>query len=562
MEPREAPSQPTPDRKTRVRRSLQPNVNSLVKIYFVDNSKKTLQTDESCTVEDLLLQLRYNLDMKDISTFALYKLIGSSIYRLQLSEKVNDIIKGSDETKLLFKTWISYPYGHFGKEVFQYSSKSKVATSELWLAYMEATDMMIRGKYYLTFEESLQLGCIQLQIESSDYNSTKHTASIIKDRIVNRFPEPCRSKMRSLVQSVKKQNKSSNNSEEAINKLVNNVILTYSRLAGKKKIEAQIDYLHILRICCPFYGSTFFNVQAQYDDKPLDASNYPPVIDMEIAVGPRAICLISKGDGNTVAILRHTYRRIIKWVAHVDKNIFSYWVLKPDKKMRDILEGTDEESIDLSVQGDIDIAKYCDCVYIVTQYTAELEYLIRSYVTLERDNIEPSLPNASRDLLPFKEEPLVKVNEVKPSSNASNSKGAESSTLIFPSDVGTTDIATTPPKTNIRRFSNIFGFIGGNESIQGNEIVGTGYSKNDPDVTSPSENINVSPLPKYEGSSIPHHVKVAATFSELKRLSEEQNFSDDDDDDDDDDNEIEDSNEEGEGDIVSPEPVKKRFRFF
>ena len=560
MEPGGAQSHPTPDRKTRVRRSLQPNVNSLVAIYFVDNSKKTLQTDENCTVEDLLLQLKYNLDMKDISTFAIYKLIGSSVHRLQLSEKVNDIIKGSDEMKLLFKTWISYPYGHYGKEVFQYGSKTKVATSELWLAYMEATDMMIRGKYYLTFEESLQLGCIQLQIESSDYSSAKHTACIIKDRIINRFPEPCRSKMISLVHPVSKQNKPSSNSEEAIDKLIDKVVLTYSRLAGKRKVEAQIDYLQILRICCPFYGSTFFNVQAQYDDKPLDASNYPPVIDMEIAVGPLAICLVSKGDGNTVAILRHTYRRIIKWVAHVDKNIFSYWVLKPDKKMSDILEGTDEDSIDLSLQGDIDIAKYCDCVYIVTQHTAELEYLIRSYVTLERDNIEPSLPHASRDLLPYKGEPVVEG--LKSCDVTSSSNVAELSTPIFPLDIATapTEIATTPPKTNIRRFSNIFGFIGRGESTQGTEIVGTGYSRNDPDVTSPSENINVSPLPKYEGPSIPQHIKVASTFPELKKLSEEQNFTDDDDDDD----EIEgkEEKEEGDDDVGRPEPVKKRFSFF
>jgi len=545
MEPE---AMPTPDRKTRVRRSLQPNINSLVTIYFVDNSKKTLQTDEQCTVEDLLLQLRFNLDLKDISTFAIHKLIGTSIYRLQLSEKVSDVIKGVEGTKLVFKSWISHPYGHYGKEVFQYNIKSKIANSELWLAYMEATEMMIRGKYYLTYEESVQLGCIQLQIESSDYNSIKHTTAIIKDRIINRFPEPCRSKLRSLVQNASKSNsKTSINYEEAIDNLVSDVILTYSRLAGKKKVEAQIDYLHILRICCPFYGATFYNVQAQYDDKPLDSSNYPPVIEMEIAVGPLAISLISKGDGGTTAILRHTYRRIIKWVAHVDKNIFSYWVLKPDKKMRDILEGTDEDNVDLSAEGDIEIAKYCDCVYIVTQHTGELEYLIRSYVLLERDNIEPSLPHASKDLLPYKEEILqTKINDIKPDSDSS------ATTVPIPvADAATVDVAVTPPK-NVRRFSNIFGFIG---SLQGSEIVGSGYNKSDVDVSSPSESINVAPLPKYEGANIPHHVKVAASFSELKRLSEEQCFTDDDDDDEED--------EKEEGVVVISEPKeKRRFSFF
>jgi hypothetical protein len=70
----------------------------------------------------------------------------------------------------------------------------------------------------------------------------------------------------------------------------------YARLAGKTKAEAQINYLEFLRMWCPFYGSTFFDVQCQYDDNPLDDNSSPPVQPLSAAVGPLALFLIPQ-DG-------------------------------------------------------------------------------------------------------------------------------------------------------------------------------------------------------------------------------------------------------------------------
>jgi hypothetical protein len=100
----------------------------------------------------------------------------------------------------------------------------------------------------------------------------------------------------------------------------------YARVAGKLKLEAQIDFLNTLRMYCPFYGCTFFSLQCQYDYTPLDSNSTPPVLSMNAAIGPLAIFLITTSAQPVT--LRHPYKRIIKWVGHVDKHIFTYWVIK------------------------------------------------------------------------------------------------------------------------------------------------------------------------------------------------------------------------------------------
>ena len=48
---------------------------------------------------------------------------------------------------------------------------------------------------------------------------------------------------------------------------------------------------------------------------------------MTAAIGPLAIFLITNTE--SPVIMRHPYKRIVKWIAHADKHIFAYWVIKP-----------------------------------------------------------------------------------------------------------------------------------------------------------------------------------------------------------------------------------------
>ena len=91
---------------------------------------------------------------------------------------------------------------------------------------------------------------------------------------------------------------------------------------------------------CPFYGSTFFDLQCQYDDNPMDDANSPPVLPMSAAVGPLALLLVVSGSNSnsTSTMMRHPYNRIVKWVCHADKHIFTYWIIKPTSSLEAVEE--------------------------------------------------------------------------------------------------------------------------------------------------------------------------------------------------------------------------------
>jgi hypothetical protein len=146
------------------------NLNALVRVYLLDGSSKVLQMYENSTAKDVLISLRFNLDLQDISTHALFRVIGQNVRRVELNEKITDAMRdptdSGQDVRLLFRTWISYKNGVFDKEVFQDDERHKQANTALWLSVMEATFMCMTGKYYLTEDESIFLGCLKMQVRT------------------------------------------------------------------------------------------------------------------------------------------------------------------------------------------------------------------------------------------------------------------------------------------------------------------------------------------------------------------------------------------------------------
>ena len=144
------------------------NLNCLVRVFLLDGSSKVLQMYENSTAKDVLVGLKYNLDLDDISTYALFRVLGGNVRRLDLNERVSEALKDPTETgqevRLLFRSWISYKYGRYEQEVFQVGQRLKQPNSALWLAFMEATFMCMTERYYLTEDESLLLGCLKMQV--------------------------------------------------------------------------------------------------------------------------------------------------------------------------------------------------------------------------------------------------------------------------------------------------------------------------------------------------------------------------------------------------------------
>lgn len=144
------------------------NLNALVRVFFLDGSSKVLQMFENSTAADVLIALKFNLDLADISTHALFRVFGSSIRRIELEEVVSEVLRDStdsgQEVRLLLRSWITFQYGPFDNEVFQYGQRIKQPNTALWLSYLEVSFMINTEKLLLTEEESLILGCLKMQV--------------------------------------------------------------------------------------------------------------------------------------------------------------------------------------------------------------------------------------------------------------------------------------------------------------------------------------------------------------------------------------------------------------
>jgi hypothetical protein len=326
------------------------------------------------------------------------------------------------------------------------------------------------------------------------------------------------------------------------------VLAAYARVAGKTKTEAQIDFLHTLRIYCPFYGSSFFEVHCQYDDDPLNPQSSPPVLTMTAAIGPQALFLVSQSDQPT--IIRHPYSRIMKWLCRAEKHIFTYWVIKKDVTLSRLEEMLQEN-------GDaFDARPYCDCVYLVTSQSLELEHLVASYVKCRKE-IAPCLPGAPVELQnpPKSDAASVKhtpeqlsVDQVGLSSPSAavtslpqpivvkerraSSFGAFLHVLgAVPND--TTQASNTTAASNLEGSGIIDEDSSGAATAYGDDASGVGSSV--------FQSMFQSSAGSAEGTDpqLPSAVQYASSMSELQKIAAETNFSDDedmsDDDDDDDD---------------------------
>ena len=126
-------------------------------------------------MEDVLLQLKYNMDIQSIATHALYCVENNTATIIPLNLKIRDILDNfalsadtglhADEPpKILFRSWICDRGGRFERSVYQEDAKEKLPTTALWLKFMEEVYMTLNGKYILTREESILLGVLKMQV--------------------------------------------------------------------------------------------------------------------------------------------------------------------------------------------------------------------------------------------------------------------------------------------------------------------------------------------------------------------------------------------------------------
>ncbi len=121
-------------------------------------------------MEDVLLQLKFNLDLESISTHALFRVVNNELSRLPLQKFMKDVLRSnhadedSDSTRILMKSWICESNGIFENSALQEASSKKISSTSVWLKYLEESYMVMLGKYILSEEESVLLGCLRMQV--------------------------------------------------------------------------------------------------------------------------------------------------------------------------------------------------------------------------------------------------------------------------------------------------------------------------------------------------------------------------------------------------------------
>lgn len=144
------------------------DLKQLVRIYFLDGSSKVLQVKASSSAKDVLLLLKFNLDLSSIKCHALFRICHKKVKRLGLLSSIKTAMslqEGEEgDIKILMRAWIHDEEGLFDKEAMQDGHFPKESNSALYLKYMEAGCMVAMGKCFLTEDEAIMLGCLKMQV--------------------------------------------------------------------------------------------------------------------------------------------------------------------------------------------------------------------------------------------------------------------------------------------------------------------------------------------------------------------------------------------------------------
>lgn len=123
-------------------------------------------------------------------------------------------------------------------------------------------------------------------------------------------------------------------------------------------------------------------------------------------------------------IFRLSYKRIVKYLAHEDMNIFMLWILKESIDFSDILQklennkqfhkdyndGSDgdeavatagaagaENDDDVDTELGYNPNQFCDCVYFVTEDVKEINFLFETNFKMCKSHLSPLLPGDTPD---------------------------------------------------------------------------------------------------------------------------------------------------------------------
>eukprot|EP00761_Pharyngomonas_kirbyi_P013343 gb/GECH01013371.1/.p1 GENE.gb/GECH01013371.1/~~gb/GECH01013371.1/.p1 ORF type:complete len:332 (+),score=63.07 gb/GECH01013371.1/:1-996(+) len=285
-------------------------VKLVIRVYFVDDSFRTLAVLSDITAKELCQTVASKINLENTQTFALFynkngeercleddeqpckvmvqELHGINADMSQYTERA--------EWEKLKKEWGRMCKFVYKRRVFL---RNKAFPREdptfIRYSYIQAVSEVISGNYPCDHDDAVTLAGLQMQVTFGDHNKQNHVAGFLKDKIGRFIPEP-----------LLKENRRLDDWEK-------DVFAEHARLAGLQTQDAMLSYLNHVRNW-PFYGSTFWTVQTVNKE----TNSLPEQV--VLAVNSNGIQLLKPGSKEQ--ILAQRFSDIYSWA--YKRNAFAF----------------------------------------------------------------------------------------------------------------------------------------------------------------------------------------------------------------------------------------------
>lgn len=285
-----------------------------VRIYTLDGTMRTIDTDSFMTVDEARRDVCQKLNLVFSLPFSLFEFTKSGDERiLEENTRILDVVARWERVIKEQKLTADEPFRFIFKAelVLKTSYKALVEDENaLNLMYVQAVHDVVNERYPYEEKDCPSLAALQFQAAYGDFDPTMHTASWVEEKLKDVAPASLYIKKKSKKPKMKPA------------ELAQKILTKYGKLAAVKQADAKLSYLDYVQEW-PLYGAWFITVeQKQFKD-------YPPYL--RCAITADAVLLVHP---ETMDVLdSYGYHEIVTWGYSDEKFILVVGNLVQQSKM-------------------------------------------------------------------------------------------------------------------------------------------------------------------------------------------------------------------------------------
>lgn len=394
--------------------------------------------------------VRQKLDLAFVGHYALFLVKDGLPKRLPLAEPVlsflgddHNVQQMDSSPKLLFRPWIYVHGGRLDTEIMHGSLDERNPSQAVYLAYTDAVYMLASGRYQLTADEAVLVGCLKTQVQSGDYDPAIHTREYgsrgcccfadrwivspttlccyqlrnIRERIAKQFPHPVKAAMRRDGQNAALEDRVLAQYARLVRRLHINLLSECScqfvelrprRLACQRRKRNDSCY----RCCVRGARSTarrFSTCNASTTTSPCSIrrrlwSRWLPRSGRVVSTSSASSQQRSSGIRTTESRSGCWTTKSTSWRTGCSKTTLacaccaiehSPQIVRFANLILFVLRGTNSEQLN----GVEDRTPFCEVIYLVADDVDEIEFLLAAYTDASQGRCQPRLEHVASVIL-------------------------------------------------------------------------------------------------------------------------------------------------------------------